>query len=250
MKVFAFVVLSSVSLLTPAAVSAQTVAASDGPMPSFASLFRDLPGDFANLASPESVIILGAGGGLAAAVHPRDARVTRSLVTSGPLEETLDPGQFLGDGFVQAGGAFATFLVGRMTHNPRVATIGAELVRAQIVAGALTEGLKITVRRRRPDGNTLSFPSGHTSATFATAAVLQRELGWKVGSVSYGFATYVAMSRLSENKHYASDVAFGAAIGLLAGRRVTLHRGTHDMTFTPLAVPGGGGVGVAWTPRP
>jgi membrane-associated phospholipid phosphatase len=249
MKLLALVVLSGVGLLPPAVVSAQTAAAPEATLPSFASLFRDLPGDFANLASPESVIILGAGGGLSAAVHPRDASITRNLST-GSLEGPLDSGRILGDGFVQAGGAFATFLVGRMTHNARVATIGAELVRAQIVTEALTEGIKVSVRRRRPDGSNLSFPSGHTSATFATAAVLQRELGWKVGSLAYAGATYVALSRLSENKHYASDVAFGAAIGLLAGRRVTLHRGTHDMTLTPLAVPGGGGVGVAWTPRP
>jgi membrane-associated phospholipid phosphatase len=250
MKVLALVVLSGVGLLAPAAVSAQTVAGSDATLPSFASLFRDLPGDFANLASPESVIILGAGGGLAAAVHPRDARITRSLATPGSVEDVLDPGQFVGDGFVQAGGAFATFLVGRMTHNPRVATIGAELVRAQIVAGVLTEGIKLSVNRRRPDGNTLSFPSGHTSASFATAAVLQRELGWKFGGVAYAAATYVAISRMSENKHYASDIAFGAALGILAGRRISIHPGTHDLTLTPLAVPGGGGVGVTWTPRP
>lgn len=249
MKVIAFVVLSGVGLLAPASVSAQTVAGSDATLPSFASLFRDLPGDFASLASPDSVIILGAGGGLAAAVHPRDARITHSLVTSGTVEEVLDPGQFIGDGFVQAGGAFATFLVGRMTHNPRVATIGAELVRAQIVTGVLTECLKLSVNRTRPNGQTLSFPSGHSSASFATASVLQRELGWKYGSIAYAAATYVAISRLSENKHYASDVAFGAAIGILAGRHVTLHRGTHDLTLTPLAVPGGGGVGVAWLPR-
>jgi membrane-associated phospholipid phosphatase len=128
----------------------------------------------------------------------------------------------------------------------RIATVGGELIRAQIVAGALTEGLKITARRTRPDGNHLSFPSGHTSATFATATVLDREFGWKVGVPAYAIATAVGISRMSENKHYASDVIFGAAIGLVAGRRITMHRAGGELTLSPLAVPGGGGVGVAW----
>ena len=249
MKLSLPALLVTAATLTAAPLYAQTAPAAPDPMPSFASLFRELPADFQHLVSPQAVVILGIGGGVSAAVHPNDVRFTRDATTTHALEESLDSGQYLGDGFVQAGGAFATYFVGRMSHNTRVATIGAELVRAQIVAGALTEGLKLSVNRTRPNGQSLSFPSGHSSASFATAAVLQRELGWKVGTVAYAFASYVAVSRLSENKHYASDVAFGAAIGILAGRSITMtvHHGTHDLTLAPIAAPGGGGVGVNWT---
>jgi membrane-associated phospholipid phosphatase len=234
--------------LASSSLSAQTVAAPDGNVPSFGSLFRALPSDFAHLITPEAVTILGAGAGLSLALHPADARLTRDAASAETLEFALDPGQIIGDSFVQEAGAFATYLAGRMSHNARLATVGAELVRAQIVTEALTQVVKVSVRRRRPDGSNLSFPSGHTSATVATAAVLQREFGWKVGGIAYAAAAYVATSRLSENKHYASDLAFGAAIGLLAGRRITmLHRG-NTMTLAPLALPGGGGVAVTWTP--
>jgi membrane-associated phospholipid phosphatase len=218
-------------------------------MPSFRALFQDFPRDLAGLFHPETAIILGVGGGIGAGLHPNDVRFTREAAGTGTMEEVLDPGQFLGDGFAQAGGAFATFLVGRLSHSARVANVGAELVRAQLVTAVLTESLKVTVRRRRPDGNTLSFPSGHTSASFASATVLQREFGWKMGVPAYAFASYVALSRLTENKHYASDLAFGAALGIVGGRSIKFHSGRHDLALSPMAVPGGGGMSVAWKPR-
>jgi membrane-associated phospholipid phosphatase len=82
--------------------------------------------------------------------------------------------------------------------------------------------------------------------TFASATVLQRDLGWKVGIPAYGIATYVAASRIQENRHFLSDVAFGAAIGIIAGRTVTLGRGDGRFAVAPMAAPGGGGVSFTW----
>jgi len=71
------------------------------------------------------------------------------------------------------------------------------MLSAQIVAQVLTQAIKISTRRERPDlSNKHSFPSGHASATFATATVLQRHLGWKAAVPTYSIATYVAMSRM------------------------------------------------------
>jgi len=78
--------------------------------------------------------------------------------------------------------------------------------------------------------------------------VLQREYGWKIAVPAYAFASYVAISRMSENKHYASDVAFGAAIGIVSARAIRIHRGEHDLAVSPMAAPGGAGVSVAWLP--
>ena len=99
----------------------------------------------------------------------------------------------------------------------------------------LTQGIKLSVGRERPDGGRFSFPSGHTSSTFATAAVLHRYYGWRVGIPAYGFATFIGGSRLQENRHYPSDVIFGAAIGLVAGRTVTIGRGEASFALVPLA---------------
>jgi membrane-associated phospholipid phosphatase len=82
--------------------------------------------------------------------------------------------------------------------------------------------------------------------TFASATVLQRNFGWKAGVPAYAFATYVAASRVQEKRHFLSDVAFGAAIGIAAGRTVTIGRGGREFALGPVAVPGGGGLQFTW----
>ena len=92
----------------------------------------------------------------------------------------------------QLGAAFLTYGLGRAFKSDCVAAVGGELVQAQLVAQVLTYGIKGTVRRARPEGGGFSFPSGHTTAAFASATVLQRHFGWKVGLPAFGAATYVA----------------------------------------------------------
>ena len=217
-------------------------------MPSFGSLFTDVGRDFRNLPSVESALILGIAGAAGAGVSGQDRRITRAAAGSSALDTMFEPGAVLGGGLVQVGGAFATFAIGHLAHSPRVATVGSELVRAQILTAAMTQGLKLSVGRTRPDGSRYSFPSGHSSATFATATVLQRNFGWKVGIPAYGFAAYIAGSRLQENRHYLSDVLFGAAIGVVAGRTVTIGHGNKRFALAPIVAPGGGGggLGVSW----
>lgn len=88
--------------------------------------------------------------------------------------------------------------------------------------GALTAGttvgatllLKWVVDERRPNGsNHHSFPSGHSSCTFATATFLQRRYGWKFGVPAYVLATYTAWGRVYARRHHWWDVVAGAAIG-------------------------------------
>jgi membrane-associated phospholipid phosphatase len=99
--------------------------------------------------------------------------------------------------------------------------------------------VKYAVNRERPDGGRHSFPSGHSSATFATADVLAQEFGWQIGAPAYAGAVYVAISRLAEKQHYLSDVVFGAAVGIASAR--TLDMSTHGRRFTVTAVPLPGG---------
>ena len=150
---------------------------------------------------------------------------------------------------LQLGAAFATYAVGRALNKPCTASLGADLVQAQLMAQLLAAGIKQATRRSRPEGSGYSFPSGHTTVTFASATVLQRHFGWKVGVPAYGVAAYVAASRVEMNRHYLSDVAFGAALGIIAGRTVTLGRG-RQLMLTPLAPPdnagAGAGLGFTW----
>ena len=83
----------------------------------------------------------------------------------------------------------------------------------------LTYGLKYGVGRERPDGsNNRAFSSGHTSNSFLTATIAQEIYGSKVGIPAYIMACITGMSRIHDDKHYLSDVIFGAALGTAVGK--------------------------------
>ena len=136
--------------------------------------------------------------------------------------------------------SLGTYVVGRWQDQPKVAHLGMDLLQAQIMSEILVEPIKFATQRERPDhSDHQSFPSGHASVTFATATVIERHLGWRKSIVGYAIASYVAMSRIHDNRHYLSDVMFGAAVGTIAGRTVVHHKADY-WAFAPVAVPGGG----------
>ncbi len=67
-----------------------------------------------------------------------------------------------------------------------------------------------------------SFPSGHTSVAFAAATVYAMEYKDKpiVPIIAYSAATMIGLSRITENKHWTTDVLVGAALGFLSGKQV------------------------------
>jgi len=208
----------------------------------FSALFSPLGSDIRHLATRDTAFVLAVGGAAALAAHPTDRHFTHSLSTNDPVENALDAGTPIGSGAAQVGAAFGAYLVGRIAGKPELAHVGADLFRAQLLDTAMVQGLKLASGRTRPDGSSYSFPSGHTSSAFATATVLQRHYGWKVGLPAYAVAAYVGGSRMAENRHYLSDVLFGAALGIVAGHAVTVGHGAHQFALTPVAVPGGAGV--------
>ena len=194
------------------------------------------------MPSKDTATTLALGGAFALGVYPYDEALAQHATRSARLGQVLAQGDVIGVGWVQGTAAFATFVVGHATRNRRVEAVGLDLVEAGAVVWLMTKGLKLTVDRARPDDGRYSFPSGHAAATFANATVLQRHFGWKAGLPAYGLATYVSVSRLPDKRHYASDIVFGAAIGLVAGRTVTVGHGRGTFTLAPMAVPGGAGV--------
>lgn len=88
------------------------------------------------------------------------------------------------------------------------------------VMAAAVNGIKYTVARQRPDGSARnSFPSGHTATSFMAAAMLHEEYGWRSPWFSlggYAIAAATGISRIINNRHWATDVIAGAAIGILS----------------------------------
>lgn len=203
------------------------------------AMVKGLIVDFKYLPSRENLAWAGGVGGLAAAVHPLDDTVNTALVGNSVAENIFKSGAVLGSLPVLLGGASVVYVAGRVKDKPKVSHVGMDLIQALAMSEIVTETLKYVTRRERPDHSAFtSFPSGHAADTFAFATALERHLGWRYAAPAYTVASYVAMSRLPANRHWLSDVVFGSAVGIIAGRTVT----SHEAQPFPVAVnciPGG-----------
>ena len=108
----------------------------------------------------------------------------------------------------------------------------------------VTYALKYAVKKERPDhSNFHSFPSMHTSVSFAAASFIQRRYGWKWGAPAYILSTYVGWSRVYGKKHDWWDVAAGAVIGTASSYIFTRpFAKKHNLTISPVAGDGHYGV--------
>lgn len=188
------------------------------------------------------------------------------------VEQITSPGSYL-----IGGGLWA---VGRLSDNERMADLGWHGTEAILVSTGTFVVLKGLFGRARPEtvdaedprsfrlgrgfggGPYASFPSGHAGTAFAAAAAVTSETSrwwprskWYVGTAMYGGATMVALSRMYDNKHWASDVVMGAAIGTFAGAKVVRYHHSHPDNLldrwilgsaTVLAAPSGD-LALGWT---
>lgn len=101
------------------------------------------------------------------------------------------------------------------------------------LANGLSYALKVGIARKRPfvsypnditqrtHVGPLSFPSGHTTAAFATATALSLSTKkWQWAVPAYAYAGLVGYSRMRLGVHYPSDVLAGALIGIGSGMLV------------------------------
>jgi membrane-associated phospholipid phosphatase len=173
-------------------------------------------------------------------------------------------------------GAIGTYAVGRLAKHEPLTEIGLHSTEAIAMSGLLVAAVKGITGRDRPfmhdddadlyslgggfqGGGHTSFPSGHTAAAFAGASALTLDVAyrwprakWYVGAASYGVASAVGLSRMYTNDHWASDVVFGAGIGLVTGLRVTRRGHEHPRGRTerwfgrPLVAPTARGAVIGW----
>jgi membrane-associated phospholipid phosphatase len=195
--------------------------------------------------SKDTAIILGLFAPAAGVAHTWDSAGIRESQEH-LSKPAFEPGNIAGNFWVQTGAAAGTWAIGSITGNRKTAEVGGDLIRAQFTSQILVQGIKAMTRRERPDeSNNHSFPSGHTASAFASATVLERHFGWKVGVPAYGFATYVGLARMSANKHHMSDVIMGAAMGIASARAVTV--GVGGAQFSVGVAPTQGGAAVTFT---
>jgi len=214
----------------------------------WSTLLKDTAGDFVAFPKRKSTwTLLGIGAAAALATHPEDDYVERHVVGNRTAEEVFDVGKWVGSSYVQVGSAVGLWAVGRYVVAPaadesktnKYSEIGFDLIRAQIVSQAVVHGMKYSIRRDRPTGECCAFPSGHAATAFAAASVLERHLGYRASWPALAGATYVATSRLVDDRHFLSDVMFGAAVGMASGWTVVGMRGRSHFALQPVPVKGG-----------
>ncbi len=170
-------------------------------------------------------------------------------------------------------GEDTTIAVGSLGAYALAETVGAEREKAAallmlqtfLLTAPVVGAVKYSVGRERPfetgsaydfdgpgeRGFDASFPSGHASYAFGAATVISDVYGeanpW-VPWLSYTLATGVALSRVNDNQHWASDVFAGGAIGYLIAKLVTRYSpfmARHQITARPLLKDGATGVTLA-----
>lgn len=151
------------------------------------------------------------------------------------------------------------YLYGRFGENDKLERTTLLATESFLVSGLFSMILKVSAGRHRPsnansadtfDGpstSNKSFPSGHTTTVFSIATVVASEYDHipMVAPISYGIATLAGFSRLNDNKHWASDVVFGAALGYFTSKTILrLHSNKKGRHFTiyPHADHRGGGL--------
>ena len=205
--------------------------------------------------------------GLTVAMFPVDRSIARRLTNqrskanrflnnaSKGVEVIADPGS------IAIGSSL--YVIGRLTNHPNIEDLGWHGTEAVIFGSSITWLLKGITGRARPfatadttahdfkfgggfgNADRQSFPSGHTTAAFAAASAVTSEAErmwphhfWLVAPVMYGGASLVGVSRMYHDKHWASDVALGAAIGTFSGLKIVRYSHTHPHNRLDRAILG------------
>ncbi|MGK2906804.1 MAG: phosphatase PAP2 family protein [Desulfuromonadales bacterium] len=127
------------------------------------------------------------------------------------------PGTVAADTTEQAGDIAAALLAATAVGATAVNHDGEGFLqygKSVLLSTGATAVLKYSVEEERPNGEDRSFPSLHTSFSFAAAEYLRKRYGWEYGLPAYAAASFVGYSRVESDNHYWHDVLAGAAIGI------------------------------------
>jgi membrane-associated phospholipid phosphatase len=168
---------------------------------------------------PTGLTLIAVGGTSTLLVHQYDGKIFNYSESGGNLlmdQKTATNFGKLGNGL--AGVSIAALQIVFDQEN------GLKTSRAFILASTSHIALSAIARRNRPQNRNdflpwpSSFPSGHTTSAFVLAGSLAYSYGWAGGVPGYLIASSIAISRVRENRHWASDIFAGAFLGTFWAR--------------------------------
>jgi membrane-associated phospholipid phosphatase len=181
----------------------------------------------------------GIEAGITGAMFPLDNTV-RDFIHQDNHPASLDDGlntvrTITGEGAYFFAASGAIFGSGLIVQNEKLADSGFLALESVGYAGALEEGIKFVVGRKRPNSgknpfkfegpgahsSSSSFVSGESTVAFAFASSVSEV--WQNPWVTwplYGLAGAVGAQRITDNKHWLSDVVGGAFLGDVVGKNI------------------------------
>ena len=190
--------------------------------------------------------------------------LTGALITYGALTHAIRPLRRLDEKLDKAVGEHPTKIDDYLMFAPAAAVYGLDwaglkakhnfrertfvMLSSHLLMLGSTHAVKHAAGVMRPDGSAPnSFPSGHTAAAFTGAHILMREYGsvspWP-GVAGYAAAAATGFLRIQNHRHWLSDVAAGAGLGILCAEagylllplfRKLADGGATALTIAPLA---------------
>jgi len=140
-----------------------------------------------------------------------------------------------GHGLFIGGLALSLYAAGEIADNYSFRKTGLLCLESWLTAGVLVLSLKTLTGRARPyagKGSMIfnpfasgsenhSLPSGHAASAFAAAAVIADQTDIALLDIfSYSLAGAVALSRVYNGQHWASDIFIGSALGYFVGKKI------------------------------
>lgn len=187
------------------------------------------PSTPSRLAAALSLLAIGS---CCVALLPLDLPVLRFLrsLDLSAVEWLGNVGERIGNGGTLVAVSLALVAIGWWAQRTEWRRAGIDSLLAHGCVGLLVNGLKHLIGRPRPrlthsgdwhwwpswESGLDSFPSGHSSATFAVVTVLVKY--WpRAAWIGYALATWVAMSRVWRGSHFVTDVVAGMVVGVVIG---------------------------------
>jgi hypothetical protein len=192
-------------------------------------------------------LLAGEVAAVTAIAYSLDSHVQQHFAPSDPVPQG-DP-HSLRDSMPMVALIAGTTVAGLVTAEPKILSTASDMTDAVVPATGSVFAQKHAFGQERPE-TTMdsgawfsvgdSFPSGHTTATFAAARPFadgrpKGEWSWRIGAYSLG--TLKAYARLHDNQHWLSDTAAGAALGMATGKFAS-HRSadTADEHLTRISI--------------
>jgi membrane-associated phospholipid phosphatase len=196
----------------------------------------DIPEDLGSSFLSWPVMFMVSGGVAASHISTMDLRIQKDYGGKRYLGKGSDFFSAAGTAFILDPLALGFWGLGKLIKNDSMARTGEALVESVLLTEVSVLIFKDAFHRERPDGGQYSFPSGHTARAFTIASVMAVNHGPIAGIPAYAIASLIGFSRFDKDRHYMSDILFGAAIGTTIGVGTSLahNKVGQKLGFVPL----------------